>query len=642
MKTSTTLSVLLCCAFAGPFHLAQAQSEKSGNNKQSVETKAAAERAFDAVVSQDRKSNLALTFTPRGTGETTGHVITITVQNVGSTPVQLVATGKEGLDALAFVDDHIGEAANLFNLKGKYEDGLIDLECSMAFIPSNGKYQSYVATESKWPPGISEGSGTPNEHGQTPITTISPGESVVIPIHGYCADIHQPPVPSGVESTPVSSWISPGDAKFPGPDELQSHGIQTVDAPAGGGPYLANIPDLFEPKPGHTIALGGDTGPEVTAAFLFDAIDRITITTDILQDAGLLTTPFSARPEQERPAVIQQAFWLYSSVLTGDTYTREEFSERMTTQYEENTGTKIKNAAPEVQERLESGVDDFWGSFNLVGGAAKVIKETGVTQANIPPDIRDKIENELGKHDAIGVKIHSDGRAESAAEQMGVHATAQGNEVVTGESRSTSAVADEVVHDAQLTTVNESEDDSEEDDDCSCQEMSVEVVTVKGSEDELDPDRINISRNVTNAGAEVKATGGFKSDNEFVVDYGYQIEKGDTFSVELRNVELSCLCNEDECPDIHARYREDGKPSERSAGKYSIKNTNTGAKILKRSKGSKARQVTDSSAKYIFTAQNDKPVTETLSFLISAYCASDGCLRAFCVYKFKLKIKFNQ
>ncbi len=388
---------------------AQADSEriKAKSNYQNAADQAAVSGNSDLAeelgtkamkVSEDLGSKIALTIVPKGTGQTTGHILTITATNTGSNPVQLVATGKSGLDAIAFVDTDINEASNIFGLKGKYENEKIDLESSMAYIPSDGKHQSYVATESSWPPGIAEGSGTPNEHGQTPIGSIGPGESVVIPVQGYCADIRQPPVPSGVESSPVSNWVTPEDATFPGPGELQQHGIQIIEAPADGGPYLANIPAGIDPGADQSIALSNKTDPEVTAAFLFDAISRISVTTDILQEAGMIATPFSSTPDEEREAIIQQTLWLYSSVLTNDTYTKEEFSERMTTQYEENTGTKIKNAAPEVQERLEGGVEDFWNSFNLVGSSAKVIKsdKDAELQNTLSSETKEKLDGAVG------------------------------------------------------------------------------------------------------------------------------------------------------------------------------------------------------------------------------------------------------
>lgn len=447
MKTTSPLSILLCCVFFASSYTAVAQTEKPGKNKETTESKAAAERAFDAVVQEDKKSNLALTYRPRGTGQTTGHIATITVENVGSNPVQLVATGETGLDALAFIDEDITEVSDIFGSEGRYEDGKIDLESSMGYIPSDGKHQSYVATESKWPPGISQTLGTPNDNGQTPITTIGPGESVVIPIHGYCAEIHAPPVPAGESMTPVSNWVSPGEAMFPEPDEFEKYGVQTVAAPIDGGPYLANIAPDIDPGPGQTMALGRKTDPNVTAAFLFHAVSRITITTDILQDAGLISTPFSGVSDKERESVIQQTLWLYSSVLTDNIYTKDDFSDRMTTQYEENTGTKLKNATSETQESLEKGVDDFWNSFNLVGAEAKVLKDAGANQVTIPPDVKDKLENALGKHDTSGVKAKTGETASDAADAVGAEGYAVGDGVAhSDESTDPELIGHEAAH----------------------------------------------------------------------------------------------------------------------------------------------------------------------------------------------------
>lgn len=386
--------------------------------------------------------------------------------------------------------------------------------------------------------------------------------------------------------------------------------------------------------------MNGQTDPAVTAAFLFDAIGRISITTDILQDADLISTPFSGVSDKERESVIQQTLWLYSSVLTDNVYTKEDFSDRMTTQFEDNTGTKLKHAAPATKESLEKGVDDFWNSFNLVGAEAKVLKDTGSGQNTISPDVRDELENALGKHDTSGVKPHTGSAASDANDEMETTAYTVGNKVHTDSNPDKHTAASEAAHVLQSTT--ESGRESEDNPRCKCQEIDVEVVTVKGDLDELNPDRMNITRETVSAAAEAKESGGFKNSNEFEISREYDVEKGDAFSVSIGSVDLSCSCEEGDCPTIHGRYTEEGDPAVNTEGKYVIKNTNKQAKILKRSADSEADQTTNGAAKYEFKADHGKKATETLHFQISAYCSSDDCMRDFCVYDFKIKINFNQ
>lgn len=467
MKVSAR-QVLLLLLVSGWYTVATGQEEKGStksekNNPESaVESKAAAERAFDAVIEEDiSEDEPSLVYRPRGTGQTTGHIATITVTNTGTTSVDLMDTGQPGMAALAFVDVQNGSASSVFGSGGKYENGLIDLECSMAYIPSGKKYQDYVATAANWPPGITQTSEEPDQHGQTPIMGIEPGESVLIPVDGYCANIRQPPVPSGSETPPVSDWVSSADATFPTADQIDDMGIIVTEAPPGEGPYIANIPPETGVSDDQTIVMS--INPQLSpylsewevnsarSAFLFDALSRIRITAEVLQDQDVVRTPYTSKSpdmqDQELETLIQQTFWLYTSILRGDNYTKVEFADKMTEQYESNTGNKIKNAPPETKDRLDSGVDDFWGSFELVGASAKVLKsdKDSVLEGGLPPGTREKLEKEFESTDLSGVKTHTDGGSE-AADEMGAGGYAEGNEPAFSDEPGDEVIADEVVH----------------------------------------------------------------------------------------------------------------------------------------------------------------------------------------------------
>jgi hypothetical protein len=242
--------------------------------------------------------------TAKGTGRTTGHVATLTVANTGPQPVSLPP----------------------FEF----------------FIPSDGKYQSYVGRTSQGPP-------------------IPPGGTQTLPVAGFCGDVHRPPVPAGENLPPIESWIVP-----------TGH-IQDIAIPARAGAAEAGRALI----PGTDVALSravdGDLEPLLAAPLLLAAMTEIERKTAEWQARGELQTPFSGNPEKEREAVIQQTLWIYAAELEGETYSKEDFTKRLEQQYEDRSGVPITAARPEEQQKLQQGADDFWDSFELVGTEAKVL-----------------------------------------------------------------------------------------------------------------------------------------------------------------------------------------------------------------------------------------------------------------------------
>ncbi len=210
------------------------------------------------------------------------------------------------------------------------------------YVPSDGKYQPYVAKP-------------------LPATPIAAGSSQTIPIYGYCGDVHRPPVPAGEDLPPPGDWIV-----VTGPVDQ----IQIPPRSGAAAPGLALIPGTDRPLPR---AISQYDEPLLAAPLLLAAMEEIERKTDELQASGNLQTPFSANPEREREAVIQQTIWIYAAELEGEPYTKEDFTERLEQQYEDRSGIPITAAKPEEQERLQQGADDFWDAFELVGLEAKVI-----------------------------------------------------------------------------------------------------------------------------------------------------------------------------------------------------------------------------------------------------------------------------
>lgn len=244
------------------------------------------------------------TVAAKGTGRTTGHIADITLRNDTASPVEVP----------------------LGNL----------------YIPSGGQYQSYVVAPAQ-------------------RATIAANASQVIPVQGFCTDVHRPPVPAGHDLPPAGEWW-----RYHGSSQPLSVPPRADAAPPG----RALIPGT-----GASTGRRVDTGlePEVAVPLLLEAIAAIESTVAELKDSGRLKTPFSGNPEREREAVIQQTFWLYAAELTGEPYTREDFGRRLEAQQQERTGVPAAAATEADRARLQQGTDDFWDAFELVGVEAKII-----------------------------------------------------------------------------------------------------------------------------------------------------------------------------------------------------------------------------------------------------------------------------
>lgn len=290
-----------------------------------------------------------------GTGNTTGHIATINVQNNGDRP--------------------------------------LDIAPQVFFIPSDGKHQSYVGTT---PSGI----------------YVAVGQSANIPVHGYCVNIHTPPVPNNHPMSSIDNWIpvkpqtptkeatiahqtpepmnTPPGRSSSKPAVLVTFG--TAPMPAFSPSQISNLvnsrgftPAMADPEstfistwPGTDITLNGtidpDSNPTAFAPLVVDIVTKIQGATSILQEAGALQTPLSANPEKERESVIQQTIWISMSVLTNEAYTKDDFTDNIYQQFEEKSSTSVGTLSDKNKEKIDEGVDDFWNSFTAVGIEAKVIK----------------------------------------------------------------------------------------------------------------------------------------------------------------------------------------------------------------------------------------------------------------------------
>lgn len=655
MKATLSLTILLSCILIGSSYTANAQTEESGKKNENTESKAAAERAWNTVVEKeagDANKN-TFTVTATGTGQTTGHIATLSVKNTSDSPISVVATGKGGVDAFAVITPEGNEIGLLSEessvLKYPNGRGKFNVGPSKVHIPSlREEKQGYFSSDIR-PVAHPSNDFNPGDV----VDWIPPGGQMDFGLDGYCADVHLPPVPSGGAMPSVSDWVHSNDVIFPTTDELNSVGARPINPDSHDGYSVTNIPDEIAINGAGSLVIPKPKSPSadynrVVSPFIFDALNRIEIAVDVLMAHDATQTPFtSTTPDgisRERETLIQQSLWIYTSALSGDNYTREDFADRMTAQYESNTGTKINKAPPETQDKLQTGIDDFWSAFELVGTSAKVYstgpgEEDGI---QISPDSKkDEIEKDIDK--AYNEQQDLGSSSNNPAVQDGAEEVS--NYIEEAARQAGKAVADAAAKAEQA--IKNAQDASEEVEKgkCKCQTIDLQVETVKGDANSFGDGDIS---ETTTSISETSSRGSFGgSYDEYEVDYDYSLEKGDKFSVKVSGIDLNCTCESGDCPDIHAKSGEHGLIAA-TAGKTKVKNTNYVGKMLAPKGGAndndyKPTQITDDSAVFELHAHNNKQnFTETLFFQVSAYCSSPDCHKDLCIYKFKLKIRINQ
>lgn len=264
-----------------------------------------------------------------------------------------------GLDAVAFSGGrttmHFGDII-LFNYNNK--PAIVTI--GPYIIPASESYQGFIIPQ------------------ETEIK-VPAQDSVTFPLTGYCTDITLPPPPKGEEMIDINEWIGLEDAvPAPLPDTDPS-----------------SVSDAFEPRvsidtseialtyPGTDIpfpfTIDINEHPEEAAMLIFEASRRIEASYDSLTKAGAISTPFADDPAKQESEVIQQATWIVTTLMTGDTvYNEAIFTERMEAQFADKAGMPIDSASTDMQERFQSGVEDFWSTFTTVGEGAKLL--------NVPDD----------------------------------------------------------------------------------------------------------------------------------------------------------------------------------------------------------------------------------------------------------------
>jgi hypothetical protein len=208
-------------------------------------------------------------------------------------------------------------------------------------------------------------------------------------------DVHIPPVPGGESMPPLEDWIPVGNPVATVPDITIPDGTANIIPSTPVQPFIPeDIPVIitspgFKPKPsnpdaeiiitwpGTDIPVGGTLvpadNPKVFAPVIIKVYEEVQKAANILQSKGSVSTPFSPDPPQEIQALTQQIIWIYATTLSGETYDKKIFADKVYSQFQDNTGTKVNALPKDQKDAMDEGIEDFWTTFAAVGVEAKVL-----------------------------------------------------------------------------------------------------------------------------------------------------------------------------------------------------------------------------------------------------------------------------
>lgn len=248
-----------------------------------------------------------------GTGRTTGHIATLSITNKGKEPLQM--------------------------------------RLGPFFIPTAKERQGY---------------GVPDVY----EVSVPPRSTVELPIYGFCTHPALPPVAQGAAMPAFKTWVTPAEGASLKPET-------SPDIPAGFRPRklpiegpMATYPGTDQPFP-YTLDI--DKYPHTAANLVLDIIQAVEDAYAGLDEAGLISTPFSPYPERQASAIKQQVIWHVLGFITGVPYEQGDFVQNMAEQFELVQNMPVSTAPPAMQQEFEQGLADFWDAITLVGVEAKVL-----------------------------------------------------------------------------------------------------------------------------------------------------------------------------------------------------------------------------------------------------------------------------
>lgn len=354
---------------AGAYESAARKAADAGDHEKAIELYDKAAEQYDAAGraamaegarrnAESERQHLIVTSMARGTGKTTGHIATLSVTNNSGAPMTIMP--------------------------------------QTFYIPSDNRYQSYVGR-------------IPN-----PVE-VAPGETIPVKIIGYCTDVTKPP--SNADLPPIEDWVAVSSDGIPQPTTSPVIGDpptvpEPMNPPGGSVPTEKNpvkvitenmvplftssdIPGILENPgftskdteddqdiiitwPGTDITVEGNINPDADptsfAPVIISIVESIEKAGEVIQDDPDFVTPFSKVKDREYEAIVQQTVWITMGALTGESYNKDDFSDKTYEQYSNVTKTPVSSIPEEDKDKLNQGVDEFWDVFMATGVEAKVIK----------------------------------------------------------------------------------------------------------------------------------------------------------------------------------------------------------------------------------------------------------------------------
>lgn len=256
-----------------------------------------------------------LHYQARGTGRTTGHVITLHIYNPTTIPLRTT----------------VGDC----------------------FIPSAAGYQGYVILK-------------------TSTVEVPALGAAQLELTGYCTNVQRPAIPDGESATAVSKWVPwTNAAPLPKPGSNPGAAFIPVENFPSNDPLSLTFPGTQTAFP---YRIDFNRHPYESARLLLHAAAVAEQAYDQLMHDGLLQPGRWGRTDAGiREQLVQQAFWAYTAQLEGAGYGKQAFASQFTEEAEQELNQAQQDFPPETQQQLDRQVQDVWASISLVGASAKLI-----------------------------------------------------------------------------------------------------------------------------------------------------------------------------------------------------------------------------------------------------------------------------
>lgn len=208
------------------------------------------------------------------------------------------------------------------------------------------------------------------------------GDTVRIPLEGYCLDITKPPAPIGTSLPAPGEWLS------------------IPDQPEGNNPFFplqenANWPfshlaaeltkELERP---FSVSYDSYSNPHLLSQVIFPVFARLLSAYEMLKNEGKIKTPYADFNTTQKRTVIQYCLWTYTSALEGNAFSKTMFEKRLQRQFRERFGLPLANASEEQKEQFSNGVNALWNAFQRTGEKAG---EISTSKSNTLSDTDEKI-----------------------------------------------------------------------------------------------------------------------------------------------------------------------------------------------------------------------------------------------------------